>query len=297
MIIVFGVCFLVFITLVTYRYAFGPISKKEKKTKKEKKRKLTRREKKVVKWSHRLLWLRELNQTYAFYDVPENMFVKYEVSSRGRFQHFDYDGAFFDYVYKNASELAERIEMTQLNTAEYEAYLEEVRIIPSNRTSVDAERCRIREKTFCRIEEALFEETMLPPPKMRESVEVQCVYDTPAGRHHYEDSRFYGEEAILTVIEKAQEVSREPEEEDARARARYERRLMSSKLRYYILARDGSRCALCGRSPKEDGVKLEIDHIIPVSKGGKTVPENLRVLCADCNRGKGASLEEAPNET
>ena len=32
-----------------------------------------------------------------------------------------------------------------------------------------------------------------------------------------------------------------------------------------------------------DEVGLQIDHIIPVSEGGKTVPSNLQVLCSKCN--------------
>ncbi len=35
-----------------------------------------------------------------------------------------------------------------------------------------------------------------------------------------------------------------------------------------------------------DGNGIHIDHIVPVSKGGKTVPSNLQVLCAKCNLGK-----------
>jgi 5-methylcytosine-specific restriction endonuclease McrA len=43
-------------------------------------------------------------------------------------------------------------------------------------------------------------------------------------------------------------------------------------------------CENCGKTALE--ASLEIDHIIPVSKGGKTEENNLQVLCFDCNRGK-----------
>lgn len=69
-----------------------------------------------------------------------------------------------------------------------------------------------------------------------------------------------------------------------------QRSLMNLKLRYAILQRDGFRCQICGRS-QEDGVKLHVDHIIPVSKGGLTTPDNLRTLCDECNLGKSDSYD------
>jgi len=33
---------------------------------------------------------------------------------------------------------------------------------------------------------------------------------------------------------------------------------------------------------------LEIDHIVPESKGGETKPDNLHLACRYCNRAKGA---------
>lgn len=65
----------------------------------------------------------------------------------------------------------------------------------------------------------------------------------------------------------------------------YQRFLMTTGKRYDILKRDNYKCQICGKSQAE-GAKLEVDHIIPVSIGGKTVDENLQTLCKDCNRGK-----------
>lgn len=60
------------------------------------------------------------------------------------------------------------------------------------------------------------------------------------------------------------------------------------KLRFRIMRRDGYRCRLCGLSTS-DGVKLHIDHIVPVAKGGKTIEPNLWTLCQPCNSGKSDS--------
>lgn len=61
---------------------------------------------------------------------------------------------------------------------------------------------------------------------------------------------------------------------------------VTQKMRYDVLHRDGFRCVKCGRS-KEDGVKLHVDHIKPVSRGGKSKMSNLQTLCEDCNMDKG----------
>lgn len=48
------------------------------------------------------------------------------------------------------------------------------------------------------------------------------------------------------------------------------------------------RCAMCGRKPEEDDVKLVVDHKVPHSWGGTDDLENLQALCEDCNAGKKA---------
>ncbi len=70
------------------------------------------------------------------------------------------------------------------------------------------------------------------------------------------------------------------------------RKQISPALRAAILERDGYRCVWCGREAV-DGVKLEIDHITPVSEGGLTEEDNLRTLCFECNRGRsGLNLQQ-----
>ena len=70
-----------------------------------------------------------------------------------------------------------------------------------------------------------------------------------------------------------------------------QRALMTSKLREYIKKRDNYTCCNCGNSIyAEPNLLLEIDHIIPISKGGCTTENNLQTLCWKCNRAKSAKV-------
>jgi hypothetical protein len=67
---------------------------------------------------------------------------------------------------------------------------------------------------------------------------------------------------------------------------------VGKSLRYDIMRRDNFACVLCGQGA-DDGIKLEVDHIHPRSKGGGNEESNLRTLCFDCNRGKRDKIETA----
>lgn len=65
------------------------------------------------------------------------------------------------------------------------------------------------------------------------------------------------------------------------------RKTIPLKTRWQVLKRDKYTCKKCGASPsKNSNVELEIDHIIPHSKGGKDNIDNLQTLCWQCNQGK-----------
>lgn len=58
-------------------------------------------------------------------------------------------------------------------------------------------------------------------------------------------------------------------------------------LRMAIIKRDGLLCRLCGGEVESEG-DVDIDHIIPSARGGKTTADNLQVTHSSCNRRKGA---------
>jgi 5-methylcytosine-specific restriction endonuclease McrA len=53
-----------------------------------------------------------------------------------------------------------------------------------------------------------------------------------------------------------------------------------------VLARDAYTCQYCGR----EATSLTVDHVIPRSRGGESVWENIVASCAPCNRKKGNRL-------
>lgn len=68
-------------------------------------------------------------------------------------------------------------------------------------------------------------------------------------------------------------------------------RTINLRTRFIVLSRDGFKCCACGASPAKDpAVELHVDHIVPWSKGGETVIDNLQTLCSKCNLGKSNTL-------
>lgn len=77
-----------------------------------------------------------------------------------------------------------------------------------------------------------------------------------------------------------QQSKRKKRQQNTQKRTRY----ISSSVRVDVLKRDNYRCVFCGRTSKS--VELQIDHIVPFSKGGSNKIDNLQTLCIDCNLGK-----------
>ncbi len=63
------------------------------------------------------------------------------------------------------------------------------------------------------------------------------------------------------------------------------RQRIPEEVRAFAWQRDEGQCVRCGA--EED---LQYDHVIPVAKGGGNAPDNVQVLCGDCNRAKSDSI-------
>lgn len=70
-----------------------------------------------------------------------------------------------------------------------------------------------------------------------------------------------------------------------------QRALMTAQLRKFIKQRDNYTCTYCSVSVAEEpNLLLEVDHIVPISRGGQSTIDNLQALCWRCNRAKSNKL-------
>lgn len=165
-------------------------------------------------------------------------------------------------------------------------YTEQFNSLASAMTEAECKKLHMSYQRFLDIEKQLVMGEKLNIVK--EISIVCCVeYTSPQGRNTYSKDDMFSESEIRTAWKDFCQKEDNKKTEEYRRKA--ERAKMSDSLRYDVLRHDNFQCRLCGRS-KRDGVILEVDHIIPVSKGGTSVFENLQTLCRECNRGKGAKL-------
>lgn len=75
------------------------------------------------------------------------------------------------------------------------------------------------------------------------------------------------------------------DEDNDKERVMAKRKQLSKKIRFDVFKRDSFTCQYCGQVAPT--VILQVDHIEPVSKGGKNDLLNLITSCIECNSGKG----------
>lgn len=118
------------------------------------------------------------------------------------------------------------------------------------------------------------------PPTMREIRELlpELGSQEQLDRRRRELNRYFLIERVQGGIETRYKLVRE-KPRSPEADMGISERDRAAILRY-------GRCAMCGRTPTDQGVLLQVDHKIPKAWGGSDELENLQPLCEECNRGK-----------
>jgi len=207
---------------------------------------------------------------------------KAQVNSKSKYDRFDLSAAMARSVLDNEEwfkqELSLRVQATQYFSL-YRADADALAVGWLGRSTHP----RVSEKHFVAIEKKAFAKRQLAYPVPMAKITSTVSYVSPKGQNSYARHLDWDFAQLQNGLRQALEVrANQSTQQYLRQR---ERSLMSSSLRVAILRRDGSRCRMCGASASA-GATLHIDHIVPVSLGGQTVPENLQTLCDSCNYGK-----------
>lgn len=219
--------------------------------------------------------INSLNDTATFHNIPNPFKHTMMCSSKQQYNKANLKSLFVIYAEENYDELVLLLEKAEENRKEFSEYeLVFEKILESDLS--DSFKATYRYYTD--LEKQLCKEMRLTP-ELNVLVTIGKSYTSPQGRNHYFDCQSFSDNDISDVLKRIKEnkVLKENKE--------HQRLLMTDSLRYDILKRDNFRCVLCGISASQ-GAILHVDHILPVSKGGKTIPKNLRTLCDRCNMGK-----------
>lgn len=246
------------------------------------KRNIQRRYNIVLKNSRKIPRVLELNDHFSLYPLAsEYTFLKL-CDSKAQFERCSFDDCLLGIVKENLLLLKELVDKAAKNREIMQSYEDEYDRLFKTDTEEDIV-LYDKYKFFKEIEEELCQQRKLSPVSDL-SVVIEIYYSSPQGRNNYSSKYHYYTDDILDCFGK---IDSEIEYQES---VKYQRELISAKLRYNVLKRDGFKFTICGRT-QEDGVKLHVDHIFPVSKGGKTEMSNLRTLCDECNLGKGAEYD------
>lgn len=230
--------------------------------------------------------IKNLNQNYNFKEFDAHPRYKKYCNSKVQFDNFDIDNHMLLTIEDSPDYFINLVKVIKYNRQKYSQYDYQFNTTLNNiRNRCDYDRLTansiIETNEFKSIE-------VVECKKLKKTtitdfmIELTVCYCSPRGRNHYQRTYKFTCADIESYLQNYNQMRQN------KASAIYQRQLVTPKLRYEILRRDGFKCVICGRT-RNDGAKLHVDHIKPVSKGGLTEESNLRTLCDMCNLGKSDS--------
>ena len=231
--------------------------------------------------------LKEINSRFTFY--PQINYDQYHTYDNEDFYNtISCDDYLIYQLQYQAQKISEQIEKIHRNEVEYKKYLDQIKTLQLGNFSAPIG--KLKKEKLLKIEKRLCHKAKLSAPATQFYLTVTLRRSNINGRTYDSKSKTYSAETIFMLIKRLRNKSgayyRDREIWDAICRV--ERGRVSNKMRFSIYARDGYRCRKCGISQRY--ATLEIDHIIPIAKGGKSTYDNLQTLCHRCNVEKGDKL-------
>lgn len=256
-----------FVLIVYFIYLFNVVSQENKV------KKISEKYKKII----------ELNNNTKFETYKTNYYIKHYAKSKRSLEKTKLDDLVMYNIENNVDALASTVEIIKNNVEKYKEYEKKYEEVFNKENEENAiSNTLFTLEKFKKIERRVVEKEKLKK-KFDLLTVVEARYTSPKGNNSYCKKDNYDYNKVLEIYQKWQGNKK------FRISSLIERSKMSDSIRYDVLKRDNYKCRICGASA-EDGAKLHVDHIIPVSKGGKTELNNLQTLCERCNMGKSNKL-------
>ena len=211
--------------------------------------------------------LKELNRFYFFVDIPKKIIINEYVNSKKSLLKYNFQEKVLFLINTNQDNLLIYIQDIYHNRKYLKEYNKEYLNILNSINYNKLKKYYLKK---------LLNKIKLKP-KINFSLKIKVIYK------NYNVYSIYTYDELLLLVKKLKDVKLRKELK--RKFMKQERSKMSNSLRYDVLKRDNFKCCVCGYGSL-DNVKLHVDHIIPVSRGGKTKLDNLQTLCDRCNLGK-----------
>lgn len=231
--------------------------------------------------------VRAVNKNYIFFAI-KNFDMKNNYDNENFYHDIScQDYLVYELVFKK-NEIKENIKNVLENQKQYKKYVYDINNITKFgvfKVSTDG----LNMKKLVKYEREQFQKEVLSP-KTNFSIYVRLLRVDRNDHYKSSKTRSFTIEEIQKLITRVEQKqgSYYLDNEIWESICRVERGKVSNKIRFAIYKRDGYRCKMCGKSG--DNNDLEIDHIIPISKGGKSTFDNLQTLCHDCNVKKGDTI-------
>ena len=238
----------------------------------------------ITKNSHALKELNRINKGYTFYTIPN--YAETHTYDNEQFYNLISCEDYLTYQLQFIkADTIRDINKIQYNKRHYDKYCDELQNV-YKMNNYDAQTDGYNIELLKTLETKLINKNV-KKPQVKFEIIVTLYLSNMNGNVYSSKCGIFNEERIRNIIGKLDNKYGNFYKDRSvwDAICRVERGKVSNKMRFSIDARDHYRCRICGRSGNQDF--LEIDHIKPISKGGKSTYDNLQTLCRRCNKEKG----------
>lgn len=232
--------------------------------------------------------LQEINCKYKFFSH-----IDFNQSHTYDNENFYRDIACLDYLIYQlqfiSTKVIDQINKEEQNNILYAEYQKEViALTEAGKFLIDIG--KLKYDKLVTTEKRLINQTICAKPNTNFYINVTLYCSQINGHIYAKKSEIYYADDILALIKRLRNRNGTfyNDREIWNSICRVERGKVSNKMRFSIYQRDGYRCRKCGVSQRY--TQLEVDHIIPIAKGGKSTYNNLQTLCHKCNAKKGDNL-------